>query len=50
MIYDVTHITSYEYELPVASADFMLCLTPQEGHGQQVIDTRITVDPPAMRC
>lgn len=48
MIYDVTHITRYEYELPVASADFMLRLTPQEGAGQQVMDTRIEIDPPAM--
>ncbi|MDH7799778.1 MULTISPECIES: transglutaminase family protein [unclassified Beijerinckia] len=48
MIYDVTHLTSYEYELPVASADFMLCLTPHEGNGQHVINTRIEIDPPAM--
>ncbi|HEV2573611.1 MAG TPA: transglutaminase family protein [Beijerinckiaceae bacterium] len=48
MIYDVIHVTSYEYELPVASADFMLHLTPHEGNGQHVIKTRIEIDPPAM--
>ena len=48
MIYDVTHVTSYEYELPVASADFLLHLTPHEGNGQHVIETRIEIDPPAL--
>ncbi len=47
MIYDVTHVTCYAYEAPVASARCALRLLPRDGAGQEVLSARIDVSPQA---
>ena len=47
MIYDVTHVTSYLYETPVASARCALRLLPRDDAGQSVLTSRIDISPQA---
>lgn len=45
MIYDITHVTTYSYEAPVASARCALRLLPRGDAGQRVLSGRIDVTP-----
>jgi len=45
VIYEITHVTAYSYELPVASAHCTLRLTPRQAPGQQVISAALDVKP-----
>ena len=45
MIYDVRHLTVYEYARPVAYSHCSLRLTPREEPGQHVIEHRLNVVP-----
>lgn len=47
MIYDVSHVTTYSYEAPVASARCALRLLPRDDDGQSVLSDRIEVTPSA---
>ncbi|MBY6242293.1 transglutaminase family protein [Methylosinus sp. Sm6] len=47
MIYDITHVTTYSYEAPVASARCALRLLPRSDGGQSVLSGRIDVTPAA---
>lgn len=47
MIYDITHVTTYSYEAPVASARCTLRLLPRGDAGQSVLSGRIDVAPGA---
>ncbi len=49
MIYDIRHVTTYNYEAPVAYSLCALRLRPTSRHGQRVIDVQIDIDPPAAR-
>ena len=37
MIYDIRHVTTYEYENPVSFAGCTLRLEPRSGDGQELI-------------
>ena len=37
MIYDIRHVTTYEYETPVSFARCTLRLEPRSGGGQKLI-------------
>ncbi len=45
MIYDLRHVTTYNYEAPVASTLCALRLSPRESREQHVIDAGIDVTP-----
>ncbi|HEX2552675.1 MAG TPA: transglutaminase family protein [Microvirga sp.] len=45
MIYDVRHVTTYGYEMPVTFARCTLRLVPADGAGQRVLAHRIQVAP-----
>jgi transglutaminase-like putative cysteine protease len=45
VIYDITHVTTYSYEAPVASARCALRLLPRSDAGQSVLSGRIDVTP-----
>lgn len=45
MIYDITHVTTYSYEAPVASARCALRLLPRGDRGQTVVGSRIEAAP-----
>lgn len=47
MIYDISHVTTYSYEAPVASARCSLRLLPRNDDGQNVLSDRIEVTPSA---
>lgn len=47
MIYDISHVTTYSYEAPVASARCALRLLPRRDAGQSVLSDRIEVTPSA---
>lgn len=47
MIYDISHITTYRYEAPVASAQCVMRLAPRQDGGQTVISRRLNLSPPA---
>lgn len=47
MIYDVTHVTAYEYGSPITFARCALRLTPQTGAGQVVLSAEVATEPPA---
>jgi transglutaminase-like putative cysteine protease len=47
VIYDISHVTTYSYEAPVASARCSLRLLPRDDAGQIVLDRRIEVTPEA---
>ena len=50
MIYDIRHVTTYEYESPVSFARCTLRLEPASGHGQQLISHSVDIRPrPAER-
>lgn len=46
MIYDIHHVTTYEYATPVRYAHCSLRLTPMDVPGQTVLSSRLTIDPP----
>lgn len=45
MIYDIRHVTTYEYGAPVTSAHCALRLLPTPGVGQSLIATNLAIDP-----
>ena len=45
MIYDIHHVTIYEYGSPVTFSYCALRLLPQDGPGQRVLATDIRIDP-----
>lgn len=45
MIYDVRHVTTYRYDVPVAAARCTLRLLPADGDGQRVLASGIDVAP-----
>jgi transglutaminase-like putative cysteine protease len=45
MIYDIRHVTTYEYGSSVTFAHCALRLLPRTGAGQKVLDARLTIDP-----
>jgi transglutaminase-like putative cysteine protease len=45
MIYDVTHLTRYEYGAPVVANDCVLRLRPREEPGQRVSEYKVEVRP-----
>ncbi len=45
MIYDIKHVTTYEYGSTVTFNYCVLRLLPQDGPGQRVLDTRLEIDP-----
>jgi transglutaminase-like putative cysteine protease len=45
VIYDIHHVTTYEYGSPVKFAHCALRLTPIDLPGQTVLETAITIDP-----
>lgn len=45
MIYDITHVTTYSYEAPVAAARCALRLLPRDDAGQRVVFGRIDITP-----
>ena len=50
MIYDIRHVTTYEYESPVSFARCTLRLEPGSGHGQELISHKVEIRPrPAER-
>jgi transglutaminase-like putative cysteine protease len=50
VIYDIRHVTSYKYELPVAYSLCALRLRPTSRPGQNVLDVRLDIEPsPARR-
>ena len=50
MIYDIRHVTSYNYESPVSFARCSLRLEPRSGDGQQLISHTVEIRPrPAER-
>lgn len=46
MIYDIRHVTSYDYEFPVSSATLSLRVTPRSGAGQRCLDHVLVIEPP----
>jgi transglutaminase-like putative cysteine protease len=50
VIYDIRHVTTYEYESPVSFARCTLRLEPRSGNGQELISHRVEIRPrPAER-
>ena len=50
MIYDIRHVTTYEYENPVSFARCTLRLEPRSGDGQELISHDVEIHPrPAER-
>lgn len=47
MIYDITHLTTYEYDAPVASTRCTMRLLPRGDGGQNVLSSRIALTPAA---
>jgi transglutaminase-like putative cysteine protease len=47
VIYDISHITTYRYDAPVASARCAMRLLPRSDAGQTVLSSRIDLSPPA---
>ena len=45
MIYDIQHVTTYEYENPVGFARCTLRLEPNSGHGQELISHKVEIRP-----
>ncbi|RXH20027.1 transglutaminase family protein [Bradyrhizobium guangzhouense] len=45
MIYDIQHVTTYEYESPVSFARCTLRLEPHSGHGQELISHKVEIRP-----
>lgn len=45
MIYDISHVTTYNYEASVASARCAIRLTPRDSRGQRVLKSRIDATP-----
>lgn len=45
MIYDLRHVTSYEYEAPVRFAHCVLRLVPLDRPGQRVVASRMSIAP-----
>lgn len=48
MIYDITHLSTYEYDAPVASARCAMRLLPRGDNGQNVLASRISLSPAAV--
>ncbi len=49
MIYDIHHVTTYEYGTPVRFAHCALRLSPVNWPGQIVLSTSLTIDPPPLQ-
>ena len=45
MIYDIRHVTSYDYESPVSSATLSLRVTPRSGAGQRCLTHTLIIEP-----
>lgn len=45
MIYDIRHVTTYEYETPVSFARCTLRLEPKDGKGQELISHKVEIRP-----
>ncbi len=45
MIYDIHHVTIYDYGSSVTSSHCALRLLPKEGPGQKVLDTKLSIEP-----
>ena len=45
MIYDIRHVTLYEYTLPVAFSHCALRLLPSSGPGQKLLDSKLLISP-----
>ena len=45
MIYDIRHVTTYEYENPVSFARCTLRLEPRSGGGQELISHEVEIHP-----
>jgi transglutaminase-like putative cysteine protease len=45
VIYDIRHVTSYDYEFPVSSATLSLRVTPRSGAGQRCLQHALVIDP-----
>lgn len=45
MIFNVTHITKYEYNAPVSYCHNIATLRPRESNGQQLLDYKIKISP-----
>ncbi|MGY0575109.1 transglutaminase family protein [Bradyrhizobium sp. RDM12] len=45
MIYDIRHVTTYEYQTPVSFARCTLRLEPRDGNGQELISHKIEIRP-----
>jgi len=45
VIYDIRHVTTYEYESPVSFARCTLRLEPKSGDGQELISHRVEIRP-----
>jgi transglutaminase-like putative cysteine protease len=45
LIYEITHVTAYSYESPVASGYSRLRVTPRQGPGQQVLSSTLDIKP-----
>jgi transglutaminase-like putative cysteine protease len=46
VIYDIRHVTSYDYEFPVSSATLALRVTPRSDIGQRCLDHTLIIEPP----
>ncbi len=46
MIYDIRHITTYEYGAPITFSHCALHLLPVDGPGQTVLQSALTITPP----
>lgn len=47
MIYEIRHVTTYEYEAPVVAARCVMRLTPLAGPHQEVIASEVRIEPSA---
>jgi transglutaminase-like putative cysteine protease len=45
VIYDIRHVTSYDYESPVSSATLSLRVTPRSGAGQRCLTHTLIIEP-----
>ena len=45
MIYDIRHLTTYEYGAPVSFSRCALRVLPSDGPGQAIVSTRVDIDP-----
>ncbi|NNE78028.1 MAG: transglutaminase family protein, partial [Pricia sp.] len=45
MLYDISHITKYEYNAPVSYCHNIATLRPRKAKGQELMDYKIQISP-----